>query len=196
MKMIIKPDLSLDEIKDNLKIAFKGASEDTRHGLRFFSVNSYDLKNNAPESRMVVLRDFLPNWTFRFFTDFRSSKVSQIQKHPFVSLLFWNIDERYQVRLQAIPSIHHKNNVTESEWQQISGEAQKAYTSVLAPDTTISSPDKAHNWNKKHGDNYFCVIDAIPLQIKVLQLNGIKHLATKYVRKSIRDNWSGQWIVP
>jgi len=194
MKMIINPALSLFENKENIKTAFQEAVADTRHGLRFFSVASFDAVENATQSRMVVLRDFLPDWTFRFYTDYRSSKVAQIQNHPSISLLFWNADGRYQIRIQAMSTIHYKNDISGSEWLHVTGDAQNAYSTVLPPGTVISQPEEARGRNIK--GNFFCVIDARAISLKVLQLNSTDHLAAKYERSSLGDSWNGQWIIP
>jgi len=194
MKMIINPDLSLNEIKESLRAALKEASEDSRHGLRFFSVATVNPENNTPESRMVVLRDFLPEWTLRFYTDFRSSKVAQIQNHPAISLLFWNMNERYQVRIEAESTIHYKDNISKSEWENVTGEAQKAYTSVLPPGKIISHPEEAGD--RITQKNYFCVIDAKATRIKILQLKSTEQWAVKFLRDSDTDEWIGHWIVP
>jgi general stress protein 26 len=193
-KMIINTDCSPADVIDNVRTDFQKAASDTNHGLRFFSVATFDLNNNAPESRMVVLRKFLPDWTIRFYTDYRSTKVTRIQNHPSVSLLFWNAQDRYQIRVKAEARVHYQNEVTESEWQNVDTEGKKAYTTILAPGSAISGPAEARN--RESNSHHFCVVDALPLQIKVLQLNRMDHFAMNFVRESSARNWRGTWIVP
>lgn len=192
--MIINTDLSPNKVIDNLKIVFQKAAVNTRHELRFFSVATYDRENQTPQSRMVVLRKFLPNWTMRFYTDFRSGKVTQIQKHPFVSFLFWNPKERYQVRVRATATIHYQNKISEKEWVHVDKEARKAYKNALAPGTPISGPDEGQNL--KNDNHYFSVVDAEPILINILQLNRRDHLTMKFVRDSNEEKWKGTWIAP
>lgn len=192
--MIDSHNSTFKEIKDNIKLALQKAANNPGHNLRFFTVSTFCDNAGAPQNRMVVLRKFLPHWTMRFYTDYRSSKVEQIKEHPSISLLFWNADERYQLRIQAEASVHYGSDISESEWQNINGDARKAYTTILPPGQEISGPKEG----KKHTKNmnYFCVIDALPLQIKVLQLNRTDHLAMKFKRKSAKHEWNGKWIVP
>jgi len=192
--MIINTDFSPDEIINNINQAFRNAAADTSHNLRFFSVATYDNGNNTPQSRMVVLRKFLPDWTLRFYTDYRSSKVADIKNHPSVSLLFWNPEERYQIRVQASATVHYQNEISESEWQHVDDAAKKAYTTILAPGSGISQPNEVRR--QKDNTHHFCVIDALPFQIKVLQLNREDHLAMSFIRESVAEKWDGSWILP
>lgn len=191
--MIINTDFSPDEILNNINQAFRNAAADTSHNLRFFSVATYDTDSNTPQSRMVVLRKFLPDWTLRFYTDYRSSKVADIKYHPSVSLLFWNPEDRYQIRVQASASIHYQNEISKNEWQNVDDAAKKAYTTILAPGTEISQPNEVRH---RKDNNHFCVIDALPSQIKVLQLNREDHLAMNFIRESANEKWDGNWILP
>jgi len=192
--MIINTDFSSDEIKNNIHQAFRSAATDNRHHLRFFSIATYDIVNNAPQSRMVVLRKFLPDWTLRFYTDYRSSKVADIKNHPSVSLLFWNPEERYQIRVQASATVHYQNEISEGEWQHVDDAAKKAYTTILAPGSGISQPNEVRH--QKDDTHHFCVIDTLPFQIKVLQLNREDHLAMSFIRESAAEKWDGSWILP
>lgn len=192
--MIINTDCSTADGINNVRNAFKKAASNTNHGLRFFSVATYNVNNNTPENRMVVLRKFLPDWTIRFYTDYRSSKVTRIQNHPSVSLLFWNPQDRYQIRVKAEARVHYQNEVTESEWQNVDKEGEKAYTTKLAPGSAISAPAEARI--RESNTHHFCVVDALPLQIKVLQLNRMDHFAMNFVRESSARKWLGTWIVP
>lgn len=192
--MIITPGLPSNEIEDNICLAFQKAAADTSHNLRFFTVSTYNIHTSAPESRMVVLRRFLSDWTIRFFTDYRSSKVSEIKNHPMISLLFWNPEERYQIRVQASATVHYQNEISYGEWQHVNGRAQDEYKAFLPPGAKISSSAEA--LQKKSDSHYFAVVDALPLQIKILQINRSKHLSMNFKRQSAADKWKGKWIVP
>lgn len=192
--MIINTDFSPGEIINNINQAFRNAAADTSHNLRFFSVATYNTDNNTPQSRMVVLRKFLPDWTLRFYTDYRSSKVADIKYHPSVSLLFWNPEDRYQIRVQASASIHYQNEISENEWQNVDDASKKAYTTIPAPGTEISQPNEARH--RKDNTHHFCVIDALPFKIKILQLNREDHLAINFLRESANEKWDGNWILP
>jgi pyridoxine/pyridoxamine 5'-phosphate oxidase len=192
--MIITTDSSPEEIKDNISTAFQKAAKDTHHPLRFFTVSTFNNQTSYPASRMVVLRAFLPNWTLRFYTDYRSSKVHQIKNHPSVSLLFWNAEQRYQIRVLGSTAIHYQNEVSEKEWQHITGSAQNAYTTSLAPGSEITKPEDMQFL--KDNTHYFSVIDVLPVTVKVLQLNRSEHLAMEFKRQSADQKWSGKWIVP
>jgi len=192
--MIINTDLSLHEIKNNVNRTFQKAAVDSRHNLRFFTIATYDEVSNTPQNRMVVLRKFLPDWTFRFYTDYRSSKVTQIKNHSSISLLFWNPEQKYQIRVQASATVHYQNEICSKELKSVKGIAQEEYMTSLAPGTKMSSPGEVQQ--TKNNTHYFSVVDMLPHQIKILQLNRSGHLAIRFNRESAAHKWNGTWIAP
>lgn len=194
--MIINPDHSIDEIKENINAVMKMASEDTIHPFRLFSAATYDSEKNLPESRMVVLREFLPDWTIRFYTDHRSQKVKQLRENPNLALLFWSADMKLQIRMHARSTIHYQNQVSKENWRQIGGHSTRSYTTQKSPGTAIGNSGISYEYDTTLGDRHFCVIDACPLQIKTLELQKPDHLAIEFNRKSASQDWEGKWIVP
>lgn len=194
--MMIKAHYSPKDILDTLKTVLKNASKNRDHNMRIFSVSSYDQAQNRPNSRMVVLRSFYPDWTFRFFTDNRSDKIRELQKCRFASALFWDPAESLQIRIQAKAVIHHNNEISENEWHSVHRDAKKAYTPVLPPGAPITQPAEAHQWPEEYHNNYFTVVDLIPSTIQVLQLNGLDHLSARFQKAGPGNTWTGGWIAP
>ncbi len=194
--MNIKPNQSHKVILDNLHSSFRRASSESNHPFRFFTVSTVSTEDQIPEIRMVVLRRFTADWTLRFFTDYRSSKVVQVRHNPSASLLFWEDEKKVQVRIQATAQVHHANSITDEEWKTVESESRVSYTTKHAPGVEIPHPKEGHILADKHSDKHFSVIDLNPFSIKVLQLKRDGHLALQFTRKSAEDDWSGSWIVP
>lgn len=195
--MLIKQDHSLDQAFNEVHDQLKRAGVDTRHKFRFFSVATVRLSGSGiPKSRMVVLRSFYDDWTFEFYTDHRSSKVEEIEEHPFISALFWDPSKRVQVRIEANASIHHRDELAATRWKDVQGDAQKAYTSVAAPGTPVDNPEDAHEWPESFSPDYFTVAVCTAKKIKVLQISGMEHLAFRCSKSKATESWDKNWIVP
>lgn len=194
--MLIEQDMSLDEAFTEVHDQLKRAGVDTRHKFRFFSVATLDSSTSLPQSRMVVLRSFADDWTFEFYTDHRSSKVTELKENPIISALFWDPSKRVQVRIEAEASLHNGDDLAVDRWSDVQGDAQKAYTSELAPGKTVDSPQEAHEWPENFTSDHFCVVSCKTKQFKALQISGMEHIAFQCRRQNPSDKWDKTWIVP
>lgn len=78
--------------------------------------------------RTVVLRKVDPEARELFFyTDLRSRKIGEIQQDPRVALLFNSLSEDTQIRVQAEAAIHHRDDVAEAAWQDLSPRRRREY---------------------------------------------------------------------
>jgi pyridoxine/pyridoxamine 5'-phosphate oxidase len=164
---------------------------DSKHPFRY--INLATIGENGPEVRTVVCRYVSQDLEFFMYTDSRSEKVSELQLNSLASLHFYHAAKRVQIRIKAKTEIHHQDQVSKGFWSKVQGEAQKAYTSTLAPSILISNPNEAFDWMENADDRYFAVLKFIPESIEALQLNGLQHLRILFSEK---DNWAGQWLVP
>ncbi|WP_340105144.1 pyridoxamine 5'-phosphate oxidase family protein [Rhodohalobacter sp. 8-1] len=195
--MLIQKDHSLDKAFNEVHDQLKRAGVDTRHKFRFFSVATVNAsKKIIPQSRMVVLRSFSDDWAFEFYTDHRTSKVEEIESNPIISALFWDPSKRVQVRIEAEAAIHNQDDLAESRWKDVQGDAQKAYTPVVSPGSVVDKPEDAHKWPDAYRYDYFTVIVCSAVKIKALQLSGMEHLAFLCKRSHESDSWDKNWIAP
>lgn len=172
------------------------AGSDINHSFRFFSVATFNADNQTPETRLVVLRSFTENWEFDFYTDVRSDKITQIRHHPVIQTLFWDPFRKLQVRISANSTIHHADEVADERWKNVQGDAQKAYSQLLAPGTKLDHPSEAHRWPENMTEDYFAVIRSVPKEIKILQLSGVEHLSLEFQRPDATEKWTGHWVAP
>ncbi len=172
------------------------ACNDKNHNMRFFTLSTSDLATGESSSRIVVFRKLVDEWTIRFYTDCRSSKISEIKNNPLCSILFWDSRKSLQIRIKAEALIHHLNDITEKEWENIQGDAVKSYSSAVKPGKVIESSKEAHDRYEKPDHTFFSVVDCVPYRIKVLQLNRNEHLSLLYRRESLFKPWIGNWIAP
>ena len=195
--MLIKKDHSLETAFTDVHDQLKRAGVDNNHKFRFFSVATLNRDEEAiPQSRMVVLRSFSDDWSFEFYTDYRSSKVNEIESHPVISALFWDPSKRVQVRIEANVTLHNRDDVAQERWKDVQGDARKAYTSLQAPGTPVDAPGEAHQWPESLSSDHFCVAVCRTSEIKALQISGMEHIAFKARRGSANDEWVKSWIAP
>ena len=182
---------SLSEIWPTVVHELNRGALDPKHPFRFTNLGT--LGKAGPEVRTVVIRSVSQSLEFFVFTDFRSEKVAELSANPTATLHFYHTAKRVQVRIKVKAEIHHQDQVAESFWMKVQGEAQKAYNSTFAPGISISNPEEAFDWSELMDDRFFTVLKFIPESVEVLQLNSLKHLRILYSKNEI---WEGQWLVP
>lgn len=164
---------------------------DSKHPFRYSNLGT--IGKSSPEIRTVVIRSINKNLEFYIFTDYRSEKVGELSANQTASLHFYHPGKRVQIRIKAKTEIHHQDEVSSANWLKVQGDAQKAYTSTLAPSTSISDPNQRFEWPENGDDRFFAVLKFIPETVEALQLNGLKHLRILFSKS---ENWKGQWLVP
>ena len=97
------------------------------------------------DTRILVLRAFDEEcWTLRFHTDARSPKVAVIESDPAVSVLFYDREEKVQIRCRGFARIERNNDIAEAAWQQSDNYARRCYLgrspSELADEPTSGLP--------------------------------------------------------
>lgn len=189
--MLFSDTESISEIWQSLVHELHRGALDPKHPFRFTNLGT--IGKSGPEVRTVVIRSITQELDFVIYTDFRSEKVAELSANPLATLHFYHPGKRAQIRIKAKAEIHNQNEVSKSLWPKVQGEAQKAYTSTMAPSTPISDPNEASDWIENGDDRFFAVLRFIPESIEALQLNGLQHLRIIFSKS---ENWKGQWLVP
>ena len=125
-----------DEWKE-LQIAVKDASHD--YHLMTLSTST----NNKPESRTVVLRHAdQENYLLCFHTDTRSPKYDQLKNNPDVSILFYSVNKRTQLRITGQASHCEDDELLESKWMGMNKNSKECYLGEIAPSEKIPNGEK------------------------------------------------------
>jgi hypothetical protein len=110
-----------------------GAAATNRHPFHLLSLATTD-EAGAPEIRTVVLRRFLgferEVW---FNTDFRSPKVSQLQRDARVALLWYDSQSRVQIRIPAKATLHHLDEKAKQAWDKSLPMSRACYCNLEGP---------------------------------------------------------------
>ena len=93
------------------------------------------------DGRIVVLRksDRINN-LLQFHTDLRSLKVEILKKNNKASLLFYDKEEKIQLRVKVDCEINNQNSTTEESWKKTQHISRRCYLTDSPPGTTSEKP--------------------------------------------------------
>ena len=156
--------------------------------------------NNDIDGRIVVLRKSdQQNNLVQFHSDIRSDKVQLLKSNPNAALLFYDKDEKIQVRLKVNCIINHKNGITKNSWEKTQHISRKCYLVDNGPGTESDVPTSGlkpeldnFDYTKKQseeGYKNFTVIQCKIKSIEWLYLAAKGHRRAKFDLENNRDTW-------
>ena len=96
---------------------------------------------NNFDGRIVVLRkaDQANNF-IQYHSDIRSDKIEKLKKNKNASMLFYDKEEKIQVRLKVECTINHDNKITKESWLKTAHISRKCYLVDNGPGTKSDNP--------------------------------------------------------
>ena len=155
------------------------------------------------DGRVVVLRKSdQSNNLIQYHSDIRSNKIAKLKNNKNASMLFYDKDEKIQVRLKVECTVNHDNEITKESWLKTGHMSRKCYLVDNGPGTESPSPTSGL---KPELDNFEFTMEQSEVGYKnftVIQCT-IKsmewlYLAAKGHRRARFDigNNKEQWLVP
>lgn len=181
---------SLAEVYEELIQEIKRATVDKKHPFRYVVLSTSGVH---VRSRYVVLRALTEEQEMVIYTDNRSQKIEDIHENDRVQLLFYHAGKQVQLIVSGQVNIHANDEMAQSHWEKVKGNAQRAYNTEAAPGKEIQHPEQGHRWKEQMDDEHFAVLTIQPIEMEILQLNRSEHLRATF--KSEND-WQGNWLVP
>ncbi len=156
--------------------------------------------NNNIDGRIVVLRKSdQQNNLIQFHSDIRSDKIELLKNNPNAALLFYDKDEKIQVRLKVNCVINHKNDITKNSWEKTKHISRKCYLVDNGPGTKSDVPTSGlrpeldnFEYTKEQsekGYNNFTVIQCKIKSIEWLYLAAKGHRRAKFDLENNKDTW-------
>ncbi len=155
------------------------------------------------DGRIIVLRKSnQSNNLLQFHSDIRSDKITKLKNNKNASMLFYDKEEKIQVRLKVECIVNHDNEITKESWSKTGHMSRKCYLADNGPGTESSVPTsglkpKLDNFEftieqSEEGYKNFTVI-----QCKIKSIEWL-YLAAKGHRRAIfeLDNNKEYWLVP
>ncbi len=155
---------------------------------------------NTTDGRIVVLRksDRQKN-LLQFHTDYRSSKVSIIKKNNNASLVFYDKEEKIQLRIKVECIINNQNLISEESWKKTQHISRRCYLTDDAPGTISNNPtsgmiSKLEDFDytmEQSEDGYknFTVIQCKIQSIEWLYLAAKGHRRAKFDIEKKEETW-------
>ena len=155
------------------------------------------------DGRIVVLRksDQSKN-LLQFHSDIRSDKIPKLKNNKNGSMLFYDKEEKIQVRLKVECTINHDNEITKESWSKTGHISRKCYLVDNGPGTESPTPTSGL---KPELDNFEFTMEQSEegyknftvIQCKIKSIEWL-YLAAKGHRRARFDieNNKEKWLVP
>jgi len=155
------------------------------------------------DGRIVVLRKSdQQNNTVQFHSDIRSDKIEKIKKNNKASMLFYDKEEKIQLRLKVKCIVNHNNKITKDSWSKTQHISRKCYLVDNGPGTESDSPTSGlkpeldnFEFTMEQSEEGYKNFTVIQCKIKVIEW---LYLAAKGHRRAKFDLETGKdtWLVP
>ena len=155
------------------------------------------------DGRIVVLRKSdQSNNLLQFHSDIRSDKITKLKNNKNASMLFYDKEEKIQVRLKVECLINHNNEITKESWSKTGHISRKCYLVDGGPGTQSPAPTSGL---KPELDNFEFTMEQSEegyknfrvIQCKIKSIEWL-YLAAKGHRRARFeiDNNKEYWLVP
>ena len=155
---------------------------------------------NDFDGRIVVLRKSdQSNDLIQYHSDIRSDKIAKLKTNKNAAMLFYDKEEKIQVRLKVECTINHDNEITKESWLKTGHMSRKCYLVDNGPGTESQTPTSGL---KPESDNFeytmnqseegyknFTVVQCKIKSIEWLYLAAKGHRRARFDLESNKDNW-------
>ena len=152
------------------------------------------------DGRIVVLRKSDQSNNFiQFHSDIRSDKITKLKNNKNASMLFYDKEEKIQVRLKVECTINHQNEITKESWSKTGHISRKCYLVDNGPGTESPAPTSGlkpelDNFEftmeqSEKGYKNFTVIQCKIKSIEWLYLAARGHRRAKFDIKNKKESW-------
>ena len=152
------------------------------------------------DGRIVVIRKLdQKNNIVQFHSDIRSDKIKKLAKNSKAAMLFYDKEEKIQVRLKVECVINHDNNITKESWSKTQHISRKCYLVNNGPGTESDIPTSGlvpelDNFEftmeqSEVGYKNFTVIQCKIKSIEWLYLAAKGHRRARFDLENNKDTW-------
>ena len=152
------------------------------------------------DGRIVVIRKSdQSNNLVQYHSDIRSNKIKKLKTNKNASMLFYDKEEKIQVRLKVEFIVNHDNEITKESWSKTQHISRKCY---LVNNGQVTQSDIPTSWLKPEFDNFdytkdqsvegyknFTVVQCQIKSIEWLYLAAKGHRRAKFDLENNKDTW-------
>ena len=158
---------------------------------------------NDFDGRIVVLRKSdQSNNLVQFHSDIRSDKISKLKSNKNASMLFYDKEEKIQVRLKVECNIHHNNETTKESWSKTGHISRKCYLVENGPGTESPKPTSGlkpeldnFEFTMEQSEEGYKNFTVIQCKIKTIEWLYLAAKGHRRARFEVNNN-KEYWLVP
>jgi len=187
-----------DEIKNKIWSMLDNAIKDRGSPFRIPVFICGD--QNYFDGRIVVVRESdRENNIIQYHSDIRSNKIAKLRSNKNAAMLFYDKEEKIQVRLKVECIVNYENDITKQSWLKTGHMSRKCYLVNNGPGTESDTPTSGL---KPELDNFeftmkqsevgyknFTVIQCKIKSIEWLYLAAKGHRRAKFDLETNKDYW-------
>ena len=154
------------------------------------------------DGRVVVLRgvDEIEKKIW-FHSDIRSNKIKMIKSNPRAVFLFYDKNEKIQLRISGNTKINYQNQISKKSWEKTVHMSRQCYLGEKAPGSNVSIPTsglttevdnlKYTKEESEIGYKNFCVVEIYIESIEWLYLaaKGHRRASFNLGKKQLEKRW-------
>ena len=162
-------------------------------------------QDNNADGRMVVLRGInQKDKNLWFHTDIRSKKIRILKTNPIASLLFYDKEEKIQLRITGKVKINYRNSIANKSWNTTTHMSRQCYlgnetpgSDTLSPTSGLTEEIDNHKYSIEEseiGFKNFCVVETHIKSIEWLYLAAKGHRRAYFSLKN--NSLERKWLIP
>ena len=159
---------------------------------------------NDFDGRIVVLRKSdQSNKLLQFHSDIRSDKIKKLKNNNNASMLFYDKEEKIQVRIKVECTINYENEVTKQSWLKTGHMSRKCYLVSNGPGTESTIPTSGlkpeldnFEYTMEQSQEGYKNFTVIQCKIKSLEWLYLAAKGHRRARFEFSDYTKGYWLIP
>jgi len=154
------------------------------------------------DGRIVVLRKSdQSNSLLQYHSDIRSNKITKLKKNQNASMLFYDKEEKIQIRLKVKCIINYNNEITKESWLKTGHMSRKCYLVENEPGTNSPTPTSGlkpeldnFEFTMEQSEEGYKNFTVIQCKIKVIEwlylaAKGHRRARFEYLKNEIKKDW-------
>ena len=155
------------------------------------------------DGRIVVLRKSdQKNNLLQFHSDIRSDKIEKLKKNSKAAMLFYDKEEKIQVRLKVDCTINHENDVTKDSWSKTQHISRKCYLVDNGPGSETEIPTSGlkpeldnFDYTKEQSEEGYRNFTVIQCEVKLIEWLYLAAKGHRRARFNLEKN-KNTWLIP
>ena len=155
------------------------------------------------DGRIVVLRKSdQKNNLLQFHSDIRSDKIEKLKKNSKAAMLFYDKEEKIQVRLKVDCIINHENDVTKDSWSKTQHISRKCYLVDNGPGSETEIPTSGlkpeldnFDYTKEQSEEGYRNFTVIQCEVKLIEWLYLAAKGHRRARFNLENN-KNTWLIP